>query len=359
MENTFLSWYQGMQLFALGPCLFVILFLCIIAGNFSKIVIPLLYFISLSSGFLLPLSEIFGITGKTLYFLMLIDSMTTPLSFLLIIEFTLGSITPLIYWAILALPLIGGSSVIYLNLYTASEVCVYKHLCASPEIFRRLYEIFSGALTLLLTIVVYNRLGQSFIKRDTKDNHKHAVIISLIVLNIVIIAIKLMQISSNVVGHNAEIAITVTRIGFIYIVLTSIFRIFDNTFEIVYERVAIINQKPISIERENQIVEEIKKMMGSEKIYRNMELNREILAKKLAVTENCLSRVINQSFKMNFNMLINKYRVEEAKILLKKEEIAITTLAFNVGFSSIPSFNRVFKQLTNLSPTEYRNQNKG
>jgi two-component system response regulator YesN len=46
--------------------------------------------------------------------------------------------------------------------------------------------------------------------------------------------------------------------------------------------------------------------------------------------------------------------VEEAKGRLIGEETPITTIAFDVGFNSIPSFNRVFKHITGLSPSEYR-----
>jgi AraC-like DNA-binding protein len=109
-------------------------------------------------------------------------------------------------------------------------------------------------------------------------------------------------------------------------------------------------------ERDMALAEDVKKLLAQEKIYRTMELSREMLAKKLAVTENRLSRVINHYFSQNFNMLVNQYRIEEAKERLLREETAVTTIAFEVGFNSIPSFNRVFKQATGISPSEFRSK---
>jgi AraC-like DNA-binding protein len=51
--------------------------------------------------------------------------------------------------------------------------------------------------------------------------------------------------------------------------------------------------------------------------------------------------------------------VEEAKQRLSDEETAVTVIAFEVGFSSIASFNRVFKGLTGMSPSAYRSRMRG
>jgi AraC-like DNA-binding protein len=46
--------------------------------------------------------------------------------------------------------------------------------------------------------------------------------------------------------------------------------------------------------------------------------------------------------------------VEEAKTLLVETQADISTISEESGFNSIATFNRVFKDIAGLSPTEYR-----
>ena len=51
---------------------------------------------------------------------------------------------------------------------------------------------------------------------------------------------------------------------------------------------------------------------------------------------------------------MNERRVDDAKRLLVETDAAIKTIAEEVGFNSLPSFNRVFKDLTGYAPSIYR-----
>lgn len=77
----------------------------------------------------------------------------------------------------------------------------------------------------------------------------------------------------------------------------------------------------------------------------------------LKVSEQIVSRVLNQQIGKNFNEFINDFRLEEAKTRLMNESGPINMVAYGVGFNSIASFNRVFKQSLGVSPTQYRQQN--
>jgi len=355
MNTALLTWHQALQLAALGPCLFIIFFLCVTARSLTKIVVPVLYFLSLSCSFLLPITDALGFDTEAVGVLLMGKSLTAALSFLLIIEFITGTMPRSVYWAILAVPLFGGSSIIYVTLIAKGEVCIYENLCTMPVIFNQLYEIFSSSFIFLLTVVLYHRLSMATEDNLQQKEQKYAIIIALIVLNLAILAIKLLYISKHIEIERAELAVTIVRMGFIYLVLTFIFRIFDRSFDIAYERVpTVVPDTPLS-ERDIALAGSVKKVLSEEKIYRSMDLSREMLARKLAVTENQLSRVINKCFFQNFNSLINSHRVDEAKERLEQEDTPITTIAFDVGFNSIPSFNRVFKHMTGLSPSEYRN----
>ncbi len=140
---------------------------------------------------------------------------------------------------------------------------------------------------------------------------------------------------------------------FIYLVLTSLFRVFypglaGQAIPLATPRAPII-PKPMRPHVDKMIA-----LLEGEHVYRQMRLNRARLAEMVGIGEHHLSRVINGHFGKNFNELINSYRIEEAKQRLGSEATQITVIGFETGFNSIASFNRVFKEKAGVSPTEYR-----
>ncbi|TGL64513.1 helix-turn-helix domain-containing protein [Leptospira sarikeiensis] len=98
------------------------------------------------------------------------------------------------------------------------------------------------------------------------------------------------------------------------------------------------------------------------KLYRKEGLTIGQLAEDLEVQEYKLRRLINQAmgFK-NFPDFLNRYRIQEAcEILLDpiKDEIPIIRVAMDLGYQSLGPFNRAFKELTGVTPTEFR-RNRG
>ena len=61
----------------------------------------------------------------------------------------------------------------------------------------------------------------------------------------------------------------------------------------------------------------------------------------------------------SFFDLINSYRIEEAKKMIKEpedEKMTISEVMYKVGFNSKSSFNTAFKKYTGLTPSEYKSQ---
>ena len=82
------------------------------------------------------------------------------------------------------------------------------------------------------------------------------------------------------------------------------------------------------------------------------------LAKKLNVNSAYLSQVINSYENKNFNSFINRYRIEQALILIHKgrlSNMSIEGLAKECGFNSRVTFIRVFKTQVGMPPSEYLN----
>ena len=60
----------------------------------------------------------------------------------------------------------------------------------------------------------------------------------------------------------------------------------------------------------------------------------------------------------NFNQFLNHYRIEEASRRLLESTVPVSTIALDIGYGSLSSFNAAFKARYNMTPTEYRSQGK-
>jgi len=81
----------------------------------------------------------------------------------------------------------------------------------------------------------------------------------------------------------------------------------------------------------------------------------DMLAQKLGLKRYNVSIAINRCTQKNFNTLINEYRIKEAILSLSNKKFTVDQIAFDCGFSDRKSFYRIFKKITGLSPTEFRN----
>jgi AraC-like DNA-binding protein len=96
--------------------------------------------------------------------------------------------------------------------------------------------------------------------------------------------------------------------------------------------------------------------VAAEGWWRDPELNLERLARHLGTNTAYLSRALNEGLGLSFNDAINRLRVDEIRRCLGQsgEHRDLLTLAFDAGFNSKTSFNRVFKTHTGQTPSQYR-----
>jgi AraC-like DNA-binding protein len=106
-----------------------------------------------------------------------------------------------------------------------------------------------------------------------------------------------------------------------------------------------------------QYAEKLKEYMESSRTYLNPDLTLSQLAKEIGITSHYLSQVINEKYNVSFFDFINNYRVDEFKKRLadpQNRNFSILGIAFDCGFNSKSAFNRIFKQVTGLTPTQYK-----
>jgi AraC-like DNA-binding protein len=84
------------------------------------------------------------------------------------------------------------------------------------------------------------------------------------------------------------------------------------------------------------------------------ELSLTKVAKAANISRNHLSEKFKQVTGTNFVEYIAWTRFEKACDLLRNSNLRISEIAFAVGFQSLSQFNRVFKKLSEESPTQYR-----
>lgn len=122
----------------------------------------------------------------------------------------------------------------------------------------------------------------------------------------------------------------------------------------------IVEEKPEHTEDTNpEYLKRVSQIMETEKPFLNPRLTLERFAELVQLSPRQVSLIINRCFEQNFHEYINRYRVEEAKKMLTQPEYqtsSILTIAHLAGFNSKATFNRFFKNLVTVTPTEYREQ---
>jgi AraC-like DNA-binding protein len=115
---------------------------------------------------------------------------------------------------------------------------------------------------------------------------------------------------------------------------------------------------------ENEIqayIASLKNAMEKEKLYLDNELTVNKLANYLKINAKTISAILNQQLHKGFNEFVNEYRVEEVKKQLlspDNQHLTITGIALEAGFNSQATFQRVFKNLVGMTPSEYLAQNQ-
>jgi len=230
--DSLLTWYQALQIPGLTMCVLTLVFLFVMDRPPSLFIVPAIYFLAVTASFFIPLINQFEISSEMHGALILAETMISAMSFLLIIQLTTGRVPTWIYWLVLAVPLIGGRSIVYSTIITQEELCVQQHFCGSPLVIKELYDIFSSALIFLLTIFVRRRIDPVTEIALRQHKHRFMLVMALVILNLVILVITIGELNRFWSEYQGALALTVVRTGFMYMVSTSIFRVFDGSFKI-------------------------------------------------------------------------------------------------------------------------------
>ncbi len=111
----------------------------------------------------------------------------------------------------------------------------------------------------------------------------------------------------------------------------------------------------VKLSKQKEYMEKINSIFD----YINENLTEDLTLDKIACIAGFskfhFSRIFKQYTNLSFYEYLNQQRVKKAERLLLDPNITITDVAMQSGFSSISTFNRVFKTVKECTPTEFKN----
>lgn len=103
-----------------------------------------------------------------------------------------------------------------------------------------------------------------------------------------------------------------------------------------------------------QFAQQIECRFKDEKIYLESDLSLTQFCQQFNIPQAKMSKVLHHYFKKNFYQLLAEYRIQHAVEIIKaKKHIKIQSIAYDSGFNSTPVFNRHFKNIIGLQPSQY------
>lgn len=95
-----------------------------------------------------------------------------------------------------------------------------------------------------------------------------------------------------------------------------------------------------------------------DKMFCKPDLNIKGVAMQMGTNQNYLSSYLNKHLNTNFQVWLNRLRIEESKtILTNGKKISIEEVGTMVGIPQSYNFSRWFKTITDMTPYQYRKQN--
>lgn len=90
--------------------------------------------------------------------------------------------------------------------------------------------------------------------------------------------------------------------------------------------------------------------------YQNVTLD--VLVDQFHLTKPYLSKYIKLKSGMTFQEAVKAARMKKARILLKESSQTVESIAASVGYENVEHFNRLFKKLYNMTPSQYQREGR-
>ncbi len=202
----------------------------------------------------------------------------------------------------------------------------------------------------------------SGLRQGTGGRERYWLVLTLIIANIGIVVTMLLRAWGSVSQIESDALLVIMGLAALYLASSSLFRVYPTVIDLAPEprplRVASGPPSPLTAEEE-ELLARVRELIDVQKVYHEQSFGRGALARELACSESQLSRVVNFGYGKSLPRLLNERRVADAQRMLTDPSIPVQVVAFEVGFNSLASFNRVFKEITGQTPSGFRQEESG
>jgi AraC-like DNA-binding protein len=210
---------------------------------------------------------------------------------------------------------------------------------------------------------LYDSLQYKINEIKIKENIKESSVLNEVEKNILAVNhhIKLLEQKDNDL-KKLGIMTGVLVIGILFIIM--LYRNLQSSYRDLYEKnmrenltVPCLANLEDKDDKNLELYARVRELFEKEKLYMNPKITLTEIAEKLNTNENYISNAINKFSKTNLTGFINKYRIEEAKKHLAEaaeNNYTIDKIAELSGFGNRVTFARVFKTMTNMSPSAFK-----
>jgi len=175
------------------------------------------------------------------------------------------------------------------------------------------------------------------------------------------------------IGIQTEAIIPLTQTGDFYFRLLSIFKDIMKECSIQnlwYEKVCsnLVIEITVLISRilnkyyDNSVNSDSLSLAEKVKHYIDANFRQHLTVTRIAeifhVSPDHISRIFKNDIKTSIISYIHANRMKEAKKILSETELPIETIAVNIGYNTVSYFYKVFKQIHNITPGEFRKMQK-
>ncbi len=316
----------------------ILVYLFLKSGRLALAFVPILFFINLTAAlyvdFGVSFFEIGAVDLTEIRFWLWI--FICPLSILFILQFS-----------DLRAPLSIQSFSALLPLIFAMGVVIYFDF----QDVQVMYIAGAIGATLSLPFLWFKKNVLRDVLSESSGQERYWMILSLIALIVILVSLIYALLGDQITRDQYVSVRTVIGLLFVYLSATYMFRIYPPPIRVLTRSIA----KDEVLNAENAaLLEKIKHKLEYEKVYLEAAYGRSDMARELEISESLLSKLMNQNFNDNFPSVLNKYRVSEACQLLEQTDAPINVISDEVGFNSLATFNRVFKEQVLETASQYR-----
>ncbi|HTJ00599.1 MAG TPA: PocR ligand-binding domain-containing protein [Dongiaceae bacterium] len=218
---------------------------------------------------------------------------------------------------------------------------VQQKLAESPETGTKHVTCFAGLCDTAVPVQVENQIigylqtGQVFLKKPSQKQFAKT-------------AKQLVEWGMNVDLRELEEAYFHTRVlrPEQYEAMVRLLTIFAQHLSVTCNQILMQkrNAEPPKITKAKQFIEE----------RQADDISLTDVARAVNTSSFYFCKMFKKATGLNFTDYLSRVRIEKAKNLLLNPNLRVSEVAYEVGFQSLTHFNRVFRKLCGVSPTEYR-----